>query len=314
MMSRHGFAPSCHLFDPAMFPDWLTLPLSDPVNRVIDWLITHYGDAFDAISGALLSLILAVEWLVRGAPWWLVILVVAALAYHASRRLSLAMGLAGAMIFIGALGLWDLAMQTLTLMLVSVALSVIVGLPAGVALSASDGARRVALPILDAMQTLPSFVYLVPALMLFGLGKVPAIFATVIYAVPPLIRLTDLGIRLVDRDVLEAAADLGAPPARRLIDMKIPLALPTIMAGVNQTTMMALSMVVIASMIGARGLGEEVLLGIQRLDVGRGLAAGLAIVALAIVFDRITQAYGRPRRHAPGQQPAGTPPIGPGAG
>ena len=148
------------------------------------------------------------------------------------------------------------------------------------------------LPVLDAMQTLPSFVYLIPALMLFGLGKVPALFATVIYATPPLIRLVDLGLRTVDPRLVEVAADLGADPKRQLIDIKLPLALPSIMAGVNQTTMMALSMVVIASMIGARGLGEEVLLGIQRLDIGRGLVAGIAIVALAIVFDRITQAYG----------------------
>jgi len=149
------------------------------------------------------------------------------------------------------------------------------------------------LPILDAMQTMPSFVYLIPALLLFGLGKVPALIATVIYAVPPMIRLTDLGLRLVSREVVEAAEAFGATSWQRLFKVELPLALPNLMAGVNQTTMMALAMVVIASMIGARGLGEEVLLGIQRLDVGRGAEAGVAIVALAIVMDRLTQAAGQ---------------------
>jgi len=143
------------------------------------------------------------------------------------------------------------------------------------------------------MQTMPSFVYLIPVVMLFGLGKIPAIIATVIYAVPPLIRLTDLGIRLVDREVLEASRAFGATPRQQLFGVQLPLALPNIMAGINQTTMMALSMVVIASMIGARGLGYEVLLGINRLEVGRGLLAGLGIVVLAVLFDRITQSYGQ---------------------
>jgi glycine betaine/proline transport system permease protein len=142
---------------------------------------------------------------------------------------------------------------------------------------------------------MPSFVYLIPVLMLFGLGKVPAIFATVIYAAPPLIRLTDLGIRQVDGEVMEAINAFGANRMQQLFGVQLPLALPSIMAGINQTTMMALSMVVIASMIGARGLGEDVLVGIQTLNVGRGLEAGLAIVILAVVIDRITQAYGRPR-------------------
>jgi len=174
---------------------------------------------------------------------------------------------------------------------------VLIGLPAGIGLARSHRARIIARPILDAMQTLPSFVYLIPALMLFGLGKVPALFATLIYATPPLIRLTELGLRLVEDRFTEVAADLGATRWQRLWDIELPLALPNIMAGINQTIMMALSMVVIASMIGARGLGEEVLLGIQRLDVGRGLVAGLAIVLLAIVFDRITQAYGKRAEH-----------------
>jgi glycine betaine/proline transport system permease protein len=175
-------------------------------------------------------------------------------------------------------------------------LSVILGVPLGILTSRSAWLRRILLPVLDIMQTLPSFVYLIPVLMLFGLGKVPAILATIIYALPPLIRLTDLGIRYVDADVVEAARAFGTTRWQLLVNVQLPLARPSIMAGINQTTMMALSMVVIASMIGSRGLGEDVLAGIQTLDVGKGMQAGIAIVILAIVIDRISQGYGQDRR------------------
>lgn len=276
-----------------MFPESLRWPLWMWTNDFVDWLVQRYGDVFEAMADGLLRVLIVLEHFLRGLPWWVVVLVVAAIAYHASRRLALAAGLILAMVLIGSLGLWDLAMQTVAMLIVSIILQVLIGVPVGIAISRSDRLRAVVMPLLDAMQTMPSFVYLIPALMLFGLGKVPAIFATVIYAVPPLIRLTDLGIRLVDKEVMEAAEAFGANRAQQLFGVQLPLAMPTIMAGVNQTTMMALSMVVIASMIGARGLGEQVLLGIQRLDVGKGLEAGIAIVALAIVFDRISQAYGR---------------------
>lgn len=187
-------------------------------------------------------------------------------------------------------------MQTLALMIMAAGLSVIIGIPLGVLMARVNWLRSIMLPVLDVMQTMPSFVYLIPVVMLFGLGKIPAIIATVIYAVPPLIRLTDLGIRTVDREVLEASRAFGANPRQQLFGVQLPLALPNIMAGINQTTMMALSMVVIASMIGARGLGYEVLLGINRLEVGRGLLAGLGIVVLAVLFDRITQSYGQRMR------------------
>jgi glycine betaine/proline transport system permease protein len=169
----------------------------------------------------------------------------------------------------------------------------------GIFVAKSRTVRSITLPVLDVMQTMPSFVYLIPALMLFGLGKVPAILATIIYAVPPLIRLTDLGIRQVDHEVVEAATAFGGSPNQILFGVELPLATPTIMAGLNQTIMMALSMVVVASMIGARGLGEQVLNGIQTLDVGKGLEAGIGIVILAIVLDRITQGFGKPRAEDP---------------
>lgn len=288
-----------------MFPERWSLPLAEWVERAVDWLVVEHGDLFEAASGALLAVLVQIERLLRGLPWWLVVAAVAGLAWHASRRWTLALGLAAAMFLIGLLGLWDPAMQTLALMLVSTGLAVAIGLPAGIVMSRSAALRRLVLPLLDAMQTLPSFVYLIPALMLFGLGKVPAVFATVIYAVPPVVRLTDLGLRLVDREVLEAARAFGASRRQQLLGVQLPLALPNILAGVNQTTMMALSMVVVASMIGARGLGEEVLLGVQRLDVGRGAEAGVAIVALAIALDRITQTYGR---RLPGAADAAAPP------
>ena len=275
------------------FPAALEFPLEQWVNLAMKSFVAEYGNTFHAASGWLLAVIVALESALGFLPWWIIILAIAGAAWHASRRIVLPVALAALMFLIGMLGLWDLAIQTLALMLVSAFITVLIGLPLGIAMASSDPGRRIMLPVLDAMQTMPSFVYLIPALMLFGLGKVPAVFATVIYATPPLIRLVDLGLRTVDRQLVEVAADLGADRWRLLFDIKLPLALPSIMAGINQTTMLALSMVVIASMIGARGLGEEVLLGIQRLDVGRGLAAGIAIVALAIVFDRITQAYGR---------------------
>lgn len=275
-----------------MFPESWHLPLDRSINDFVDWLVVTHGDSFEAAANALLAVLVWLERGLRGAPWWLVIAIITGLMLLGSRRVAISLAVGAALIFIGLLGMWDLAMQTLALMIVATVLAILIGVPIGILLAQSDRLRAATLPVLDAMQTMPAFVYLIPALLLFGLGKVPAIFATVIYATPPLIRLTELGIRLVDADVKEAVAAFGASRWQRLRMVELPLALPTILAGVNQTTMLALSMVVIGSMIGARGLGEEVLLGIQRLDVGRGMVAGLAIVALAVVLDRLTQAIG----------------------
>jgi len=276
-----------------MSPEEFSTELASAINAFVDWLVINYADFFETISNSLLFVLVKLERGLRFLPWYLVAIGIAAIGFHATRRPWLSMALFAALALIWSFNLWDMAMQTLAIMLVATAISVLIGVPTGVLLSRSDRLRTTVLPILDAMQTMPSFVYLIPALMLFGLGKVPAIIATVIYAVPPLIRLTDLGIRLVDREVMEAARAFGASRRQQLFGVQLPLALPNIMAGINQTTMMALAMVVIASMIGARGLGEQVLLGLQRLDVGKATLAGLAIVALAIVLDRITQAYGK---------------------
>lgn len=281
-----------------MFPEDIRLPLEGWVNAGLDWLVVGYGAYFDAINRFILSFLIQIEWVLRTLPWWAITALIAGLAFHATRSWKLPLTVIIGLVLIGTLGLWDLAMQTMALMLLAVIISVLIGVPMGVVMATSDRLRKFMHPVLDAMQTLPPFVYLVPAVMLFGLGKVPAIVATVIYAVPPLVRLTDLGIRMVDPEVMEASRAFGTGRFTQLIKVQLPLAMPNIMAGVNQCTMMALGMVVVASMIGARGLGEHVLVGIQRLDVGKGLAGGIGIVVLAVIFDRITQAYGaRQMRH-----------------
>ncbi|QPT39030.1 Glycine betaine/L-proline transport system permease protein proW [Oligella ureolytica] len=263
------------------------------IDGFVDGLVVKYADALTAMSQPFLKTLVWIEMVLRSAPWWSIVIAVILLAYLASRRVGFAIGMGFLMFLLGAIGLWEQGMQTLSLMIMATALSVLIGIPLGIITGKSKAVRSVMLPTLDVMQTMPSFVYLIPVVMLFGLGKIPAIIATVIYAVPPLIRLTDLGIRLVDKEVLEASRSFGSNSWQQLFGVQLPLALPNIMAGLNQTTMMALSMVVIASMIGARGLGYEVLLGINRLEVGRGLLAGIGIVILAVIFDRITQAYGK---------------------
>lgn len=279
-----------------MFPDALRISIRGPINDFVQNLVVNYGFVFKAISQTILQAILFFEWILRGLPWWVVLVAFMALAWFASRKITLVAMVGILLLVVGALGLWDLTMQTLALMLISTVISVAIGVPLGIWLAKSSIMRRITLPVLDIMQTMPSFVYLIPAIMLFGLGKVPAVLATIIYAVPPLIRLTDLGIRQVDTEVVEAATAFGGSPRQILFGVELPLATPTIMAGLNQTIMMALSMVVVASMIGARGLGEQVLNGIQTLDVGKGLEAGLGIVILAIVLDRITQSLGQSRQ------------------
>ncbi|TKR54539.1 ABC transporter permease subunit [Allopusillimonas ginsengisoli] len=278
----------------SIFPDW---SVAGFVNDRLVQAVKRYGGVFRDISERILvTILLPVERALQAVPPWLFLAFVAALAWHATRKPVSTVLYVVCLYLIGAVGLWDKLIQTFALVLVSTVFSIVIGIPVGIIAARSRLLRRVLTPVLDVMQTLPSFVYLIPVLMLFGLGKVPALFATVIYAVPPLIRLTILGLRHVDREVMEAAQAFGVTRWQMLTRVSLPLARPSIMAGINQTTMMALAMVVVASMIGARGLGEDVLAGIQTLDVGRGLQAGVAIVILAIVIDRITQAYGRTHR------------------
>ncbi|WP_233154721.1 glycine betaine ABC transporter substrate-binding protein [Candidimonas nitroreducens] len=278
----------------SIFP---ALSFGDYVNRHLTAVVKEYGAGLHAASDAVLAwVLLPVERLLLRLPPEVLLLVIALLAWRASRGWVLPLCCVAGLYAVGALGLWTELVQTFSLVLVATVCAVLLGVPAGILAARHPWLGRLLAPVLDVMQTLPSFVYLVPVLMLFGLGMVPALLATVVYALPPLIRLTALGLRQVDGETVEAAQSFGLTRWQMLTRVMLPLARPSIMAGVNQATMMALAMVVVASMIGARGLGEDVLAGIQTLDVGRGLQAGLAIVVLAIVIDRITQAYGRSQR------------------
>lgn len=262
-----------------------------------------YGDVIEAVFDPLLYFLVWFEKLLLGAPWWAVLAVVVALVYSASRSWKLSLGVVAAFLAIGYFGMWDDTMRTMSIITVCTLLSIAIGIPTGIWMARSDRARSIITPILDIMQTMPAFVYLIPVVMLLGIGKVPGVIAVVIYAIPPVIRLTNLGIRLVDKEVLEAAAAYGATSWQRLWGVQLPLAMPTIMAGINQTIMMALAMVVIASMIGVKGLGQPVLKSITNQYFTMGLFNGLAIVALAIVFDRVSQAYAkRSQRHLGGPQ------------
>ena len=273
------------------FPEVLFIPMDKWVDSLMDWILVNTAGFFDSVGGILLKMLLTVERFLLWMPWPLVLILVAVTAWRTMGKLWHALVMAGLIFIVGAFGYWDFSMMTLAIVIASVVVSLIVGFPTGILMARSDRFRAVLRPILDGMQTMPSFVYLIPAMMLFGLGKVPAVFATVIYAVPPIIRLTDVGIRGVSETVVEAARSFGASDRQLLLDVQLPLAFPSIMVGVNQTTMMALAMVVIASMIGARGLGLEVLVAINRIEVGHGFTAGLSIVFLAIVIDRISNAF-----------------------
>ncbi len=278
-----------------VFPEIFYIPLDEWLDSAVFWLTVHGEAFFDALGDALLAPLLGLERLLLWIPWFVIILLLAVAALKL-KGWKMALGIVVGMMFIGALGLWTHAMKTLAIVITATLLAIAVGVPMGILMSSSDRVKRVLQPTLDMMQTMPSFVYLIPALMFFGLGKVPALIATFIYAAPPVIRLTDLGIRQVAADVIEASKAFGSTSWQLLTKVQLPLAAPTIMTGVNQTIMMALAMVVIASMIGAGGLGSEVLNGIARLEVGRGFNGGISIVILAVIIDRLTQSLAKPRK------------------
>jgi len=252
-----------------------------------------YGDAIENFFDPLLFFLVWLEKLLITTPWPIIILVICILAWFGSRSWKLVVGSAIAFILIGYFGMWNDCMATVAIISVCTIICIAVGIPIGIVMSKSNRAEKAIVPVLDMMQTIPSFVYLVPILMLLGIGKVPGLIAVCIYALPPVVRLTNLGIREVDKETLEACDSYGATPFQKLTTVQIPLSLPTIFAGVNQTIMMALAMVVIASMIGVKGLGVPILRAISNQYLALGLLNGLAIVALAIIFDRITQEYGR---------------------
>jgi glycine betaine/proline transport system permease protein len=251
------------------------------------------GEAIEAFFDPLLWFLIWLEKLLLATPWVVILAIVAGLAYLGSRSWKLAAGSVVSFILIGYFGMWKDTMSTIALISVATLLCVAIGMPLGVWMAKSDRVQSLVTPVLDVMQTIPIFVYLLPVLMLLGIGKVPGLIAVCVYAMPPIVRLTNLGIRLVDKDILEAANAFGADDKQKLFGVQIPLALPNIFAGINQTIMMALAMVVIASMIGVRGLGIPVLQAIQNQYLALGLMNGLAIVGLAIIFDRVSQRYGQ---------------------
>ncbi len=270
-------------------------PLEEGVEAFIDWFVPLFRPFFTAVKTPIDATLSAIEATLSATHPLVVILLFALLAWQlAGRRLGIATALC--FLFIGAMGAWQEAMITLSLVLTSVFFCTLIGIPTGIWMARSDPANRLIRPVLDAMQTTPAFVYLVPIVMLFGIGNVPGVVVTIIFAVPPVIRLTNLGIRQVPENLIEAAHAFGASRTQLLFRVQLPLAMPTIMAGVNQTLMLALSMVVIASMIAVGGLGLMVMRGIGRLDIGLATVGGIGIVILAIILDRMTQSLGRDAR------------------
>jgi glycine betaine/proline transport system permease protein len=288
--------------------DWMTrFPhMDDDTLRVLKKSIDEgfrgftraYGDSIENFFQPLQYFLIQSERFMTNTPWPIILLLVALIAWFATRSWRIVISSVVTLLVIGYFDMWDDTMKTISMILVCTILSIVLGIPIGIAMSRSDRLQSWINPILDIMQTMPSFVYLIPVVMLLGIGKVPGLIAVVIYAIPPMIRLTNLGIRQVDRDVLEAADAFGSSSWQKLKNVQMPLALPTIMAGINQTIMMALAMVVIASMIGVQGLGQPVLKAIANQYFTLGVFNGLAIVGIAIIFDRISQAYGkRLQRH-----------------
>jgi len=282
--------------------DWIEFPSlgrSDllAIRKAVDGAFRDftraYGEYLERMFDPVQDFLVFLEHILINSPWPLILLVFATIVYLLSRNIKIVVGTVVALVLIGVFGMWENTMRTIAMVTVCTMLAILVGIPIGIAMARSDRVQGFVNPVLDLMQTMPSFVYLIPVVMIFGIGKVPGLIAVVIYAIPPMIRLTNLGIRLVDPDVLEAADAFGSNGRQKLVNVQLPLALPTIMAGINQTIMMALSMVVVASMIGVRGLGQEVLNAINNQYLFIGLQNGLAIVAVAIIFDRATQAYGK---------------------
>jgi glycine betaine/proline transport system permease protein len=264
-----------------------------------------YGEAIENFFHPLLMFLKWFQDLLIETPWPLILVILGALSWWGSRSWKMVVGTVVAFLFIGWLDMWEDTLATLAIVSVATLLCIAIGIPIGILMARSDRVQAMILPVLDIMQTIPSFVYLIPVVMLLGIGKVPGLLAVMIYAIPPIVRLTNLGIRLVDKEVLEAADAFGSSYWQKLFQVQIPLALPNIFAGVNQTIMMALSMVVIAAMIGVPGLGVPVLRAVSNQYLALGVMNGLAIVAIAIIFDRVSQAFGkRLQKHREGEHGA----------
>lgn len=274
-----------------------SLQVEHMINDGLNWVVTHFRPFFQTIRLPIDSTLGSVDALLQSIPSLAMIILLGILAWQFA-GFAIALGTVVSLAIIAVLGIWPEAMTTLSLVLTSLVFCIVIGLPLGILLASSDRAQKITRPILDAMQTTPAFVYLVPVVMLFGIGNVPGVIVTIVFALPPLVRLVNLGIRQVRPDLIEASRAYGASGWQLLTKVQLPLAMPSIMAGINQALMLSLSMVVIASMIAVGGLGQMVLRGIGRLDMGLATIGGLGIVLLAISLDRITQAMGQPRRNA----------------
>lgn len=278
--------------------DFFRLPLGEWVETGVDWVIDNLGLLFDVIRNLFGGLYDGAEWLFASPPFWAIIVVLAALSWYL-RGWRFGIGVAVGLLIILSVNQWENAMDTLALTIVSAFIAVVISVPLGIWAARSDRVSSTIKPVLDFLQTMPAFVYLIPAIILFRVGVVPGIVATIAFSMAPGVRLTELGIRGVDKEVVEAGRAFGASPRRILAQIQLPLARPSIMAGVNQVIMLSLSMVVIASMVGAPGLGRPIIQALSRIDVGLGFEAGLAVVILAIILDRLTAILGAGRRKAP---------------
>ena len=276
--------------------NYIDFPLEKWTNSFVDdWLIPVFGGFFDSIGNVIEVFIEGVTDLLIVIPAEIMAILFIILAWRYAGRGTAIFTLIG-VLYLGSVDLWAESMQTLAVVVVATIFSIVIGIPIGIWSAKSNVVDRIVRPVLDFMQTLPSFVYLIPTILLFGLGPVPAVISTFVFATPPAVRMANLGIRQVPSDVVEAARAFGSTSWQMLTKVQLPMAVPTIMAGVNQTIMLALSMAVIASMIGAPGLGTIVLAGISRVNFGLGLVGGLGIVVLAIILDRITQGLGQKKR------------------
>ncbi len=270
------------------FPSIINLN-TDAIDKAVRSFAATYSAFFEGIRMTLTSFVGAINWILNHVPWFVMVAFVFFLGWKGHKKLRSGILYGTLLCIIGMFGLWDLMNMTLSIVLAGVTIALLFGLPIGVLLSESERANRMVRPLLDMMQTMPVFVYLIPAVIFFGMGSASAVIATVIYSMVPVIRLTSLGIRQVNTEVVEAAHSFGSTKAQTLFKVQVPQALPTIMTGINQTLMMAMSMVVTCSMIGARGLGNEVLIAVNRIEISRGFIAGGAVVILAILLDRLTQ-------------------------
>ncbi|MGX1694786.1 ABC transporter permease [Microbacterium keratanolyticum] len=275
--------------------DGFRIPLGDWAKAFIGWVTDTLGLFFDVIATIFTGFYDGVAWVLTTPPFWAIILVIVALSFWA-KGWKLALGAAIGLGVIVGVDQWEKAMQTLALTLVAAFIAILIAIPVGIWASRSARVSAVVRPVLDFLQTMPAFVYLIPAIFLFSVGVVPGIVATILFAVAPGVRLTELGIRGVDAEVVEAGHAFGATPGRILRQIQLPLAMPSIMAGVNQVIMLSLSMVVIASMVGAPGLGKDIIQALSRIDIGLGFEAGLSVVIIAMILDRVTGGFGRARK------------------